>query len=121
MSKRLKAKVRYRHLEQWTTFTQLDLDTLEIRFDIPHRAFAKGQAVVLYDIDCVVGVGRFSNVQAIPFDNGTWEVSYHIGSDYTKRGYATEDVKAFLLVIMSMLGITRISGICLADNKSSIK
>ena len=33
-------------------------------------------------------------VQAVPFDDGTWEVGYHIGGNYTKKGYASEAVKA---------------------------
>lgn len=60
-------------------------------------------------------------VQAVPFEDSTWEVGYHVGSSYTKRGYATEAVKAFLPVIMPQLGISRIAGICLADNKGSVK
>ena len=60
-------------------------------------------------------------VQAIPFDDGTWEVGYHIGANYTKQGYATEAVKAFLPVILLKLGISQIAGICLADNKASVK
>ena len=60
-------------------------------------------------------------VQAVPFDDGTWEVGYHIGVNYTKRGFATEAVKAFLPVIMPRLGLDRIKGICLADNKASQK
>lgn len=28
-------------------------------------------------------------VQAVPFEDGTWEVGYHIGGNYTKQGYAT--------------------------------
>lgn len=60
-------------------------------------------------------------VQAVPFDDGTWEVGYHIGKNYTKQGYATEAVTAFLPAIMKLLGITEIAGICLADNKSSVK
>ena len=60
-------------------------------------------------------------VQAVPFDDGTWEVGYHIGGNYTKQGYATEAVKAFLPVIMPQLGITKIAGVCLAENKGSIK
>ena len=60
-------------------------------------------------------------VQAIPFDDGTWEVGYHIGANYTKQGYATEAVKAFLPVIMPKLGITQIAGICLAENSASVK
>lgn len=60
-------------------------------------------------------------VQAVPFDNGTWEVGYHIGGNYTKQGYATEAVTAFLPVIMKQIGITEIAGICLAENKASVK
>lgn len=60
-------------------------------------------------------------VQAVPFDDGTWEVGYHIGGDFTKQGYATEALKAFLPVILPKLGITQIAGICLAENKASVK
>lgn len=54
---RVKAKVRYRQAEQWATVTQLDEDTLEITFDETQRAVTRGQAVVLYDGDIVVGGG----------------------------------------------------------------
>lgn len=60
-------------------------------------------------------------VQAVPFDDGTWEAGYHIGENYTKNGYATEAVTAFLPAIMPRLGLERIKGICLADNKASAK
>lgn len=60
-------------------------------------------------------------VQAVPLDDGTWEVGYHIGGNYTRQGYATEAVKAFLPVILPRLGITQIAGICLAENKASVK
>lgn len=60
-------------------------------------------------------------VQAVPFEDGTWELGYHIGSAYTRQGYATEAAKAFLPVIMPKLGLKRIKGICLADNKASVK
>ena len=60
-------------------------------------------------------------VQAVPFDDGTWEIGYHIGENYTRKGYATEAVQAFLPVIMPKLGLERIKGICLADNKASVK
>ena len=60
-------------------------------------------------------------VQAVPFDDGTWEVGYHIGGNYTRQGYATEAVTAFLPVIMKQIGITEMTGICLADNKASAK
>lgn len=58
-------------------------------------------------------------VQAVPFDDDAWEIGYHIGSNYTKRGYATEALKAFLPVIIPRLGVPQITGICLAENKAS--
>ena len=58
-------------------------------------------------------------VQAVPLEDGVWEIGYHIGERYTKRGYATEAVKAFLPVILPVLGLTWMRGICLADNFAS--
>ena len=60
-------------------------------------------------------------VQAVPFDDGTWELGYHIGGRYARQGYATEAVKAFLPVILPRLGIDRILGICVAENLASVK
>lgn len=54
---RVKAKVRYRQSEQWATVTQPDEDRLHVVFDEPQRAITRGQAVVLYDGDAVVGGG----------------------------------------------------------------
>lgn len=60
-------------------------------------------------------------VQAVPFENGSWEVGYHIGANYTKQGYATEAVIAFLPVIMPELKINQMMGVCLAENMASRK
>lgn len=54
---RVQAKVRYRQKEQWATVIQIDADTLRVEFDEPQRAVTKGQSVVLYDGDTVVGGG----------------------------------------------------------------
>lgn len=54
---RIKARVRYNQKEQWATAEQIDENTLHILFDEPQRAISKGQAVVLYDGDYVVGGG----------------------------------------------------------------
>ena len=54
---RVMAKVRYSHKEQRATVTQPDKDTLYVEFDEPQRAITKGQSVVLYDGDVVVGGG----------------------------------------------------------------
>lgn len=55
---RVKAKVRYRHTEDLATVTQTSEDTIHVVFDKPQRAITKGQAVVLYDGDTVVGGAR---------------------------------------------------------------
>lgn len=54
---RCKARIRYNAKEQWATVTQTDENHLHIIFDEPQRAISKGQAVVLYDGDIVVGGG----------------------------------------------------------------
>ena len=54
---RLTAKLRSCQKEQRATVRQVADDELEIRFDFPQRAPAKGQAAVLYDGDIVVGGG----------------------------------------------------------------
>lgn len=54
---KVKARVRYNQKEQPATVTQIDDDRLHIVFDEPQRAISKGQAVVLYDGDVVVGGG----------------------------------------------------------------
>ena len=54
---RIKARVRYNQSEQPATVTQLDENTIHVVFDEPQRAISKGQAVVLYDSDYVVGGG----------------------------------------------------------------
>lgn len=59
---RVKAKVRYKHTEQWATLTQPDNDTLKVVFDEPQRAITKGQALVIYDGDVVVGGGTISEL-----------------------------------------------------------
>ena len=55
--RRVKARIRYHQQEQWATVTQPDADTLELVFDEPQRAITKGQSVVMYDDDIVVGGG----------------------------------------------------------------
>lgn len=55
--RRLKARIRYHHVEQWATVVQPDADTLIVDFEEPQRAITKGQSLVLYDGDVVVGGG----------------------------------------------------------------
>jgi len=59
-------------------------------------------------------------VQLVPLDEG-WEVGYHIAKRYTKNGYATEAVKAFLKTMVKKLQIQHVMGITLVENKGSIR
>ena len=52
-----KAKIRSSQKEQSATVMQNDTDTIKIVFDEPQRAIAKGQSVVIYDGDIVIGGG----------------------------------------------------------------
>lgn len=54
---KIKARVRYNQPEQSAVVEQIDSNTLHIVFDEPQRAISKGQAVVLYDSDYVIGGG----------------------------------------------------------------
>ncbi len=57
---RVEAKVRYRQQEQKATAEQIGEDALRVTFDEPQRAVTKGQSVVLYDGETVVGGGIIS-------------------------------------------------------------
>ena len=54
---KIKAKVRYSQSDQDATVVKVDEDLIKIEFDQPQRAITKGQAVVLYDGDNVLGGG----------------------------------------------------------------
>ncbi len=51
------ARVRYKHTEQPAIVTPTGPDTVHVEFETPVRAICKGQAVVLYDGDYVIGGG----------------------------------------------------------------
>ena len=55
---RASARVRYRQAEQPTTVRITGENTVHITFDEPQRAITKGQAVVVYDGDVVIGGGE---------------------------------------------------------------
>ena len=59
---RVTAKVRYRHIEQPATVYPEENGYARVEFDDPQRAITKGQAVVLYDGDLVVGGGTITDV-----------------------------------------------------------
>lgn len=60
-------------------------------------------------------------VQIIPMENSIWEIGYHVAKKYTCNGYATEAIKVFLPVMTEIIGIREVYGICLKENKASIR
>jgi tRNA-specific 2-thiouridylase len=52
-----KARIRYNQKEQPATATVLEDGKVKVVFDEPQRAICKGQAVVLYDDEVVLGGG----------------------------------------------------------------
>lgn len=54
---RVRAKVRYVMKSRMQSVTQTGPDRIHVVFDEPQRAVTRGQAVVLYDGDTVVGGG----------------------------------------------------------------
>lgn len=54
---RAKARIRYNQKEEPATIFVTGKDTVHIEFVSPQRAIAKGQAVVVYDGDIVIGGG----------------------------------------------------------------
>ncbi len=54
---RVSAKIRYRHPEQPATAWQDSDGLLHLKFDEPQRAITRGQAVVMYQDDTVIGGG----------------------------------------------------------------
>ncbi len=70
--------------------------------------------LLLKESDTLIGY-----VQVVPLDGDEWEIGYHIGKEYTGRGYATEAVCAFAPAAIRRLRISKLHGICLADNTAS--
>ncbi|MBQ8860615.1 MAG: tRNA 2-thiouridine(34) synthase MnmA [Ruminococcus sp.] len=52
---RVKAKIRYKHNESSATLYPCESGRIKLVFDSPQRAITKGQAVVMYDGNSVVG------------------------------------------------------------------
>ncbi|MBR0373259.1 MAG: tRNA 2-thiouridine(34) synthase MnmA [Mogibacterium sp.] len=54
---RASARIRYKHKEAPATVIPTGRDTVKVIFDEPQRAVTRGQSVVLYDGDVVIGGG----------------------------------------------------------------
>lgn len=59
-------------------------------------------------------------VQLVPIEDG-FEVGYHIAKQFTRNGYATEALKAFLEYIKTEKQIPKVYGICVSENIASKK
>ena len=101
--------------EVWETVEEAE-ETL--KFLISQYGTADGPLV--YPVIVKATKDNVGYVQLCPIENGKWEIGYHIAKKYTRNGYATEAVKAFLPVIAGRLNIREIYGICLAENKASL-
>ena len=84
------------------------------------ECYRTGQGPLVYPVLQKDGT-YIGYVQAVPLDDGGWEIGYHIGSRYTRQGYATEAVKAFLPVILPRIGVNTMAGICRTANVASVK
>ena len=54
----MEAKIRYRHKPAAAVAEMTENGLLKVTFDEPQRAVTKGQSVVLYDGDLVLGGGK---------------------------------------------------------------
>lgn len=88
--------------------------------DFLRSCYESGEGPLVYPVLTREGA-NVGYVQAVPLDEGGWEIGYHIGGKYTGNGYATEAVRAFLPVIMNRLGIAGLDGICLTANVPSCR
>ena len=81
--------------------------------------YQTGDGPLVYPILLKEGA-NIGYVQLAPIDGG-WEVGYHIGKAYTNHGYATEALTAFLSHILPQKQLNSVWGICVVENKASIR
>lgn len=77
-----------------------------------------GDGPFVYPLFITATNEQIGYVEACRIDKG-WEVGYHIAMPYTKKGYASEALRAFLPWIMDKLGLNEIYGELLSDNVAS--
>ena len=81
--------------------------------------YETGDGPLVYPVLLKSGI-NIGYVQLVPITEG-FEVGYHIGKEYTRNGYATEAVKAFLNDIMQKKALDKVYGICVTENIASKK
>ena len=88
-------------------------ETLEFLMGV----YASGDGPLVYPVLLKDGT-NIGYVQLIPIKEG-FEIGYHIGKPYTRNGYATEAVNAFLKHITTCRNVDVVYGICVSENTAS--
>lgn len=81
--------------------------------------YGKAEGPLAYAVLAKAGGENLGYVQLVPIGGGAWEIGYHIAKKHTRKGYATEAVRAFLPAAAEAVGTGEIQGICLSDNIAS--
>lgn len=81
------------------------------------NCYETGKGPMVYPVLLKDGT-NIGYVQLVPIKEGV-EVGYHIGKEYTRNGYATEALKAFLEYMLPEEKIDKVYGICVAENVAS--
>ena len=81
--------------------------------------YASAEGPLVYAVITKEEEKNIGYVELVPIGDGKWEIGYHIAKPYTKKGYATEAVKAFLPVMAERVGVTEVYGIRLQENAAS--
>ena len=81
--------------------------------------YGRTDGPLVYPVFLKPDMRNIGYVQMVPVEGGEWEIGYHIAKGDTGHGYASEAVQAFLPAMASRLGISRVFGICLKENRAS--
>lgn len=81
--------------------------------------YSSGDGPLVYPVLLKDGT-NIGYVQLVPSDSG-YEVGYHIAKDYTRNGYATEALRAFIKYIMPEKALERLYGVCIMENFASAR
>lgn len=83
------------------------------------NCYESGEGPLVYPVLLKDGT-NIGYVQLVPIKEGV-EVGYHIGKEFTRKGYATEAMKALLKYKLPEENISKVYGICVSENTASKK
>lgn len=81
--------------------------------------YGDSEAPQVYPIVLKATGENIGHVELVPIGGGQWEIGYHVGEAFTRRGYASEAVRTFLPVMMTEWHLREVMGICAAENAAS--